>query len=111
MQLPEKGCLLRIHIGEKNRHEGKPLYSWIVHKAREAGMAGATVLRGMMGYGASSRIKTASILSISEDLPIIIELVDTQEQLEQFLHLIEPVIGEGLTTMEKVNIHFYRSGG
>ena len=64
----------------------------------------------MMGYGASSRIKTSSILCISEDLPIIIELVDTQEQLEQFLELIEPMIDEGLTTMEKVNIRFYRSG-
>jgi len=110
MQLPEKGCLLRIHIGEKNRHKGRPLYSWIVGKAREAGLAGATVIRGMMGYGASSRIKTSSILCISEDLPIIIELVDTQEQLEQFLELIEPMIDEGLTTMEKVNIRFYRSG-
>ena len=111
MQLPEKGCLLRIFIGEKNRYKGMPLYSWIVHKAREAGLAGATVIRGMMGYGANSRIKTSSILSISEDLPIIIELVDTQDQLEQFLDLIEPVIDEGLATMENVNIHFYRSGG
>ncbi len=111
MQLPEEGCLMRIHIGEKNRYESRPLYDWIVNKARESGLAGATVIRGMMGYGASSRIKTASILCLSEDLPIIIELVDTREQLEQFLDLIEPVISEGLTTMEKVNIRFYRSGG
>ena len=109
MQLPKEGCLVRIHIGEKNRHEGQPLYSWIVHKAKEAGLAGATVVRGMMGYGASSRIKTASILCLSEDLPIIIELVDTREQLQQFLDLIEPVINEGLTTMEKVTIHTYRA--
>ncbi len=110
MQLPEKGCLLRIHVGERNRYKGEPLYSWIVYKAREAGLAGATVLRGMMGYGANSRIKTSSILCLSEDMPIIVELVDTREQLEQFIDLIDPVIDEGLMTMEKVNIRIYRAG-
>jgi len=108
MELPREGSLLRIIIGESNRHEGMHLYEWIVVKARECGIAGATVTRGMMGYGANSRIKTASILRLSEDLPVIIELVDEQPLLEDFLDLIDPVIGEGLVTMEKMHIRLYR---
>ena len=111
MELPEEGYLLRIIIGESGRHKGTPLYEWIVVKARECGVAGATVVRGMMGYGANSRIKTASILRLSEDLPVIIELVDTKEMLEQFLEVVDPVLGEGLVTFEKMHIRMYRAPG
>lgn len=110
MELPREGFLLRIFIGESNHHQGKHLYEWIVIKARECGIAGATVTRGMMGYGANSRIKTASILRLSEDLPVVIELVDEREILADFLEIIDPVIGEGLVTMEKVQVHMYRHG-
>jgi PII-like signaling protein len=108
MELPQEGSLLRIIIGESSRHQGMHLYEWIVVKARECGIAGATVTRGMMGYGANSRIKTASILRLSEDLPVIVEMVDEQPLLEDFLDLIDPVIGEGLVTMEKMHIRLYR---
>jgi len=109
MDLPQEGYLLRIIIGESDRHGGTPLYEWIVVKARECGVAGATVVRGMMGYGANSRIKTTSILRLSEDLPVIIELVDTRKMLEEFLELIDPVIKEGLITFEKMHIRMYRA--
>lgn len=108
MELPQEGYLLRIIIGESARHEGTPLYEWIVVKARESGVAGATVVRGMMGYGAHSRIKTTSILRLSEDLPVIIEMIDTREKLEQFLESVDPVLGEGLVTFEKMHIRMYR---
>ena len=109
MNLPDNGYLLRIFIGESDKYEGKHLYEWIVLKAREYGVAGATVIRGMMGYGANSRIKTTKILRLSQDLPIIIELVDTEEILKSFLSTIDHAITEGLATCEKVNILFYRS--
>jgi PII-like signaling protein len=109
MELPQEGYLLRIIIGESDRHEGKPLYEWIVVKAREYGVAGATVFRGMMGYGANSRIKTTSILRLSEDLPVVIEMIDTKEMLEQFLEIVDPVVREGLVTFEKMHIRMYRS--
>ena len=108
--LPEEGYLLRIFIGESDRHEGKLLYEWIVTKAREEGLAGATVMRGMMGYGAHSRMHTFKIERLSQDLPIIVEIVDTREKLEKFLALIDGEIEEGLATLEKAQIHFYRSG-
>ncbi|GAB4332232.1 MAG: DUF190 domain-containing protein [Desulfobulbaceae bacterium] len=111
MDLPQEGYLLRIIIGESTRHDGMPLYEWIVVKARECGIAGATVLRGMMGYGANSRIKTASILRLSEDLPVVIEMVDTREMLEQFLEILDPVLTEGLVTFEKMHIRMYRGTG
>jgi PII-like signaling protein len=110
MVLPEDGHLLRIFIGESDRHEGHALYEWIVLKAREHGLAGATVLRGLEGFGAHSRLHTAKILRLSTDLPIVVEIVDTQEKIEAFLPLIDGVIGEGLATIEKVRIRFYRSG-
>jgi PII-like signaling protein len=110
MMLPEEGYLLRIFIGESDRHEGKLLYEWIVTKAREEGLAGATVMRGMMGYGAHSRMHTFKIERLSQDLPIIVEIVDTREKLEKFLALIDGEIEEGLATLEKAQIHFYRSG-
>jgi len=109
MELPQEGYLLRILIGEDDKCEGKPLYEWLVLKAREMGLAGATVLRGMMGFGASSRIHTFKILRLSEDLPIIIEIVDTEEKLDRFLETVGHTITDGLITMEKANIRFYRS--
>jgi hypothetical protein len=110
MSLPEEGYLLRVFIGESDKHAGKPLYEWIVLQAREAGLAGATVLRGMMGFGANSReIHTFKIERLSEDLPIVIEVVDTKEKLESFLESIEGGITAGLVTLEKAQIRFYRS--
>jgi len=111
MELPEEGYLLRIIIGEADRHQGKHLYEWIVIKARECGIAGATVVRGMMGYGANSRIKTSSILCLSEDLPVIIELIDTRRMLEEFLDVIDPAISEGLVTLEEMHVRMYRHSG
>ena len=110
MMLPAEGYLLRIFIGESDRHEGKLLYEWIVLRAREEGLAGATVMRGMMGFGAHSRLHTFKIERLSQDLPIIIEIVDTREKLEKFLSLIDNEIEEGMATLEKAQIHFYRSG-
>ncbi len=109
MILPEKGHLLRIFIGESDKHEGMPLYEWIVQRAREGGLAGATAIRGIEGFGAHSRIHTAKILRLSEDLPVIIEIVDTLEKIENFIPVIDSAITEGLATVEKVNIRFYRS--
>jgi PII-like signaling protein len=109
MHLPEEGYLLRIFIGESDRHGGKPLYEWLVLQAREQELAGATVLRGIMGFGASSRvIQTFKIERLSEDLPIIVEIVDTKENLEKFLDLIDPHIKAGMVTLEKAQIKFYR---
>lgn len=110
MMLPKEGHLLRIFFGESDRYEGMPLYEWIVRKAREAGLAGATVLRGMEGFGAHSRLHTAKILRLSTDLPVIIEIVDTREKIEAFLPVIDGAIDEGLATLEKVEIRFYRHG-
>lgn len=109
MTLPENGCLLRILVGESDRREGQPLYEWIVLKAREQGLAGATAWRGTMGFGANSRIHTAKILRLSTDLPMIIEIVDTQPKLEAFLDLISPALKGGLATLEKAVVRFYRS--
>jgi PII-like signaling protein len=108
--LPEEGCLLRIFIGESDRHEGKLLYEWIVLKAREQGLAGATVLRGLMGYGAHSRLHTFKIERLSQDLPIIVEIVDTDDNIQKFLAAIDHALSEGLATLEKARIHFYRTG-
>lgn len=110
MVLPEEGSLLRIFIGESDRYEGKPLYEWLVIQARARGLAGATVLRGLMGFGAHSRIHTFKIERLSEDLPIVVEMVDTREKLEAFLTLIDGAIGEGLATLERAEVRFYRSG-
>ena len=110
MMLPTEGYLLRIFIGESDRHDGTLLHEWIVMKAREEGLAGATVLRGMMGFGAHSRMHTFKIERLSQDLPIVVEIVDTREKLEHFLALIDDEIEEGMATLEEVQIHFYRSG-
>jgi uncharacterized protein len=109
MQLPQEGSLLRIFIGEGDKYEHKPLFEWIVLQAREQGLAGATVLRGMMGFGANTRkIHTFRFDTLSEDLPITIEIVDVEEKLEKFLDLIEPHLKAGLVTLEKAHVKFYR---
>lgn len=110
MVLPEEGYLLRVFIGESDKYDGRPLYEWLVLKAREHGLAGATVLRGIMGFGARSRIHTTKILRLSEDLPIVVELVDTRPKLEAFMPVIDGAIQDGLATLEKAQVHFYRSG-
>ena len=110
MILPKDGKLLRIFIGESDKYKGQPLYEWIVLKARDRGMAGATVLRGLEGFGAHSRLHTAKILRLSSDLPIVVEIVDTENKIESFLPLIDDAIGEGLATVERVEVRFYRSG-
>jgi PII-like signaling protein len=110
MHLPEEGYLLRIFIGESDKHLGKPLYEWLVLRAREQGLAGATVLRGVMGFGANTRvIHTFKIERLSEDLPMVVEIVDTKENLESFLESIDEHIQAGLVTLEKAQIRFYKA--
>jgi PII-like signaling protein len=109
--IPEDGYLLRIFLGESDRHDGKPLHEWLVLKAREAGLAGATVLRGISGFGAHSRLHTAKILRLSEDLPIVVEIVDSQQRIEAFLPTVDAAIAEGLATLERVQVRLYRGGG
>ncbi len=108
MRIEGEGQLVRIFIGESDRWEGKPLYEAIVRKARESGLAGATVLRGLEGFGAHSRLHTTKILRLSEDLPIVIEIVDRVERIEQFLPELDRMVGEGMITLEKVRIVAYR---
>ncbi|MFA5864707.1 MAG: DUF190 domain-containing protein [Phycisphaerae bacterium] len=108
MQLPSEAELLRIFIGESDKFQGKPLYETIVLEARKRGMAGATVLKGVLGFGANSRIHTAKILRLSEDLPMIVEIVDKPERIADFLPVLDQMIGEGLVTLEKVRIIAYR---
>ena len=108
--LPEEGYLLRIFIGESDKHAGKPLYEWIVIQARQQGLAGTTVLRGMMGFGANTRkIRTFRFDTLSEDLPIVVEIVDTEEKLEKFLDLVAPYLMAGLVTMEAAHVRFYKN--
>ena len=111
MTLFRDGKRLRIYIGENDKHEGHPLYEWIVRRAREHGLAGATVLRGIEGFGAHSRLHTAKVLRLSAELPIVVEIVDTKEKIESFLPAIDAAIDEGLATVERVEVRFYRSGG
>jgi PII-like signaling protein len=111
MRLPEEAELLRIFIGESDRWQGKPLYEVIVVEARRRGMAGATVLRGIMGFGADSRMHTAKILRLSEDLPIIIEIVDKPERIAEFLPELDTMIEEGLITLERARVIAYRHSG
>jgi len=108
MNLPEDAMLLRILIGESDRWHHQPLYEAIVLKARETGIAGATVLRSPMGFGASSRVHTAKILQLSNDLPFVIEIVDTEEKLNGFLPILDEMMGGGLVTLEKVKVIHYR---
>jgi PII-like signaling protein len=108
MQLPAESVLLRIFIGESDRHNGRPLHESIVLQARRAGLAGATVLRGAMGFGPSSRLHTTKILRLSEDLPLVIEIVDTPDKIDAFLPVLDGMIGDGLVTLEKVKTLRYR---
>lgn len=107
MQIPEQALLLRIFIGESDSFEGKPLHEAIVLRAREMHLAGATVLRGAMGYGRSSRLHTAKILRLSEDLPLVIELVDGEDKINEFLPELERLMGSGLVTLEKIRVIQY----
>ncbi len=108
MELPQDSTLLRIFIGESDRHNGVPLHEAIVLKARELHLAGATVLRGAMGFGKSSRLHTSKILRLSVDLPLVIEIVDSEEKINAFLPVLEPMMGGGMVTLEKVRVIRYR---
>jgi PII-like signaling protein len=108
MDTPREGCLLRIFIGESDRWQGQPLHEAIVRKAKSDGLAGATVLRGTMGFGANSRIHTSSILRLSEDLPIVIEIADAREKIIQFTAEIDEMVGDGMMTLENVQVIHYR---
>ncbi len=109
MKLEGEALLLRIFIGEKDRWHGRPLYEAIVSKARELHLAGATVLRGPMGFGAKSRLHTLKILRLSADLPIVIEIVDSEEKIDAFLPHVEQMVSDGLVTLEKVRVIWYRA--
>jgi uncharacterized protein len=108
MEIPQEAVLLRIFIGESDRWRHQPLYEAIVLKAREMHLAGATVLRGPMGFGKSSRMHTAKILRLSMDLPLIIEIVDSEEKIQTFLPVLDQMMGGGLATLEKVKCLHYR---
>ncbi len=107
MQIPTDAVLLRVFIGESDRFQHRPLYEAIVLKAREMHLAGATVLRGPMGFGHSSRLHTAKILRLSEDLPLVIEIVDAEEKINAFLPVIDSMMQHGLITLEKVKVCHY----
>lgn len=109
MTLPRDGQLLRVFVGESDRWKGLPLYEAIVREAREQGLAGATVFKGCEGYGANSRIHTSRILRLSEDLPVVVEIVDTEERIQAFLPRLDEMVTEGLATVEKATVLFYRS--
>src|SRR5881397_2787598 len=108
MQIPHEAVLLRIFIGESDRWQHQPLYEAIVMKAREMHLAGATVLRGSMGFGKSSRLHTAKILRLSVDLPLVIEIVDSEEKINAFLPVLDGMIGGGMVTLENVRVIHYR---
>ncbi len=111
MKIEGKGKLLRVFIGESDHWHGKPLFEAIVRKAREAGMAGATVLRGLEGFGADSRMHTARVLRLSQDLPIVVEIVDKPERIDAFLPALDEMVTEGMVTVEDVHIVAYRHSG
>ncbi len=108
MKLSGEGKLLKVFVGETDKYKDKPLYEAIVLKARELNLAGATVFRGIMGYGATSRIHSLKLLRLSEDLPVMIEIVDTEENINKILPFLDETVTEGLITMEKVNVIKYR---
>ncbi len=107
MESPKTATLLRLFVGERERYGHQPLYEAIVLKAREHGLAGATVLRGIVGYGHSSKLHTAKILRLSEDLPFVVEIVDTDEHIEEFLPVLDTMMSSGLVTLEKVKVVQY----
>ncbi len=108
MKIEGEGKLLRIFVGESDRWHGKPLYQAIVERVRKEGLAGATVIRGIEGFGADSRLHTARILRLSEDLPIVVEIVDSAEQIERILPVLDEMVGEGMVTVERVEVIAYR---
>lgn len=110
MKLPEEGLLLRVFIGESDEFDGKTLYEQIVLKARELNLAGATVLRGILGFGASSRLHSAKLMRLSLDLPIVVELVDTEDNLNKILPFLDQTVTDGMITLEKVKVIKYRTG-
>lgn len=110
MKLPSEAEILRVFIGESDRYSGKPLFEAIVEEARKSGMAGATVVRATMGFGAASRLHTAKVLRLSEDLPMVVEIVDKPERIEAFLPTLDKMVSEGLITIEKVRVIAYRHG-
>jgi PII-like signaling protein len=110
MKIPREGQLLRIFVGESDRWHGKPLFEAVVQEARHQGLAGATVFRGFEGFGAHSRIHTSRILRLSEDLPILIEIVDAEDKIQAFLPVLDGMVQEGLVTVEKATVIFYRAG-
>ena len=109
MKIPEDGKLLRIFIGEQDKWNGQPLYEAIVHLAKTEGMAGATAIKGFLGFGAKSHMHTAKILRLSEDLPIIIEIVDSEEKINAFVPHLDGMVKEGLVTLDKANVILYRA--
>jgi len=109
MKIPTEGKLLRIFVGEADRWQGKPLYEAIIEEARHRGLAGATVWKGFMGFGAHSRLHTSKILRLSEDLPIVIEIVDAEEKIAAFLPLLDEMVREGLVTLERAEVILYRA--
>jgi uncharacterized protein len=108
MKIEGEGKLLRIFVGESDRWHGKPLYQAIVERVRQDGLAGATVIRGIEGFGADSRLHTARILRLSEDLPVVVEIVDSAEQIERILPILDEMVGEGMVTVERVEVIAYR---
>lgn len=111
MQIDEPAARLRLYLGEGDRVNGRPAYEAVVLAAREGNLAGATVLRGPMGFGRSSRLHTAKILRLSEDLPIVVEIVDSERRIRDFLRSIEPMLGGGLATVERVEVVRYSADG
>ena len=109
MKIPADGKLLRVFIGEQDQWERKPLYEAIVLLAKKESMAGATALKGFLGFGCKSHMHTTKLLRLSEDLPIVVEIVDREEKINQFLPLLEPMVKEGLITLEKANVIMYRA--
>jgi len=107
MNIPEEATLLRVFLGESDRHDGRPLYEAIVFKARELHLAGATVLRGVMGFGRSSRLHTAKVLRLSEDLPIVVEIADSEEKIQTLLPWLEQAVTGGLVTLERARVLRY----
>lgn len=105
----EQGQLLRIFVCESDKHQGKPLYEWIIHQARDAQMAGATALKGVEGFGAHHKIHSSKLLDLSADLPLVIEIIDEAQKIEKFISIIEPAIGDGMATIEEVNIRYFRA--
>lgn len=110
MKIPSNGKLLRIFIGESDKWQGKPLYQEIVTLARKEGMAGATAIKGFMGFGCKSHMHTAKLLRLSEDLPIVIEIVDGEEKIKAFIGRLDQMVSDGLVTLENVSVIMYKTG-